>query len=381
MEKFNRISEKIKENIRKEELSAIAEPLLTWYDTHRRILPWREEPTPYHVWVSEIMLQQTRVEAVKPYYQRFIEELPDISSLAMVSLERLLKLWEGLGYYSRARNLQAAARQIMAEYGGQMPDTREELMKLKGIGSYTAGAIASIAYGKKEPAVDGNVLRVMSRLRMDGEEITNPKVRQRVEQELRAAMSPSRPGDFNQAMMELGAMVCIPHGRPDCGECPLEALCMAHGCQCEEAYPRKAAKRLRTVEERTVLVVQDGARAALRRRPAKGLLAGMYELPNMEGHRTAEEVTRYLADNGLSILRIQRLADSRHIFTHREWDMWGYMVRVDELEPRGGGETAEWLYVEPEETRERYPIPAAFAAYVPYLNIHLGINDRDREQE
>ncbi len=361
-------SENIKENLRKGELSAIAEPLLKWYDTHRRILPWREDPTPYHIWVSEIMLQQTRVEAVKPYYKRFMETLPDIASLARISQETLLKLWEGLGYYSRARNLQAAARQIMEEYGGQMPDTREELLKLKGIGSYTAGAIASIAYGKKEPAVDGNVLRVLARLRMDSGEITDPKVRQRVERQLREVMSPQRPGDFNQAMMDIGALVCVPGGQPRCGQCPLAQLCMAREQGCQDAYPRKAAKRGRVIEERTVLVIQDSTRTVLRRRPAKGLLAGMYELPGLDGHKAAEEVTRYLADSGLKILRIQKLEDSRHIFTHREWHMWAYRVRVDELEPRSSSqETAQWLYVEPEEIRERYPIPSAFAAYFPYL--------------
>ena len=369
LEKFNSISENIKENLRKAELSEIAEPLLKWYDTHRRILPWREDPTPYHVWVSEIMLQQTRVEAVKPYYERFMEELPDVESLARVSQERLLKLWEGLGYYSRARNLQAAARQIVEEYGGKLPDTCEELMKLKGIGSYTAGAIASIAYGKREPAVDGNVLRVLARLRMDDEEITDARVKQKVEKQLRETMSQSRPGDFNQAMMEIGAMICIPHGQPHCPECPLRELCLAHRRHCEADYPRKAPKKKRSVEEKTVLLILDDNCAVLHRRPPKGLLAGMYEFPMLEGYRTAEEITRYLADNGLKILRIQRLEDSRHIFTHKEWHMQGYMIRVDELEPKGSsGETADWLYVEPEETRERYPIPSAFAAYVPYLN-------------
>lgn len=376
LEKFNGISENIKENLRKRELSAIAEPLLKWYDMHRRILPWREDPTPYHVWVSEIMLQQTRVEAVKPYYKRFMEELPDIASLARVSQERLLKLWEGLGYYSRARNLQAAARQIMEEYDGKMPDTREKLLKLKGIGSYTAGAIASIAYGKREPAVDGNVLRVLSRLRMDDGEITDTRIRRRVERELELllqdAESRIRPGDFNQAMMEIGALVCVP-GRPRCGECPLNGLCAAHECHREGDYPRRAAKKKRTVEEKTVLVIRDGNLAVLRKRPAKGLLAGMYELPSLEGHRTAEEVTRYLADNGLKILRIQKLEDSRHIFTHKEWHMCGYMIRVDELEPRSSSrDTQEWLYVEPGEAGERYPIPSAFAAYLPCLDIRQG---------
>ncbi|MDE6674924.1 MAG: A/G-specific adenine glycosylase [Acetatifactor sp.] len=373
LEKFNSISENIKENLRKAELSAIAEPLLKWYDTHRRILPWREDPTPYHVWVSEIMLQQTRVEAVKPYYERFMGELPDIESLAGASQERLLKLWEGLGYYSRARNLQTAARQVVEEYGGELPDTREKLLQLKGIGSYTAGAIASIAYGKREPAVDGNVLRVLARLRMNGDEITDFKVKQRVENQLREAMSQSRPGDFNQAMMEIGAMVCIPHGQPHCQRCPLKELCLAHERHCEVEYPRKAAKKKRSIEKKTVLLIQDDSRVVLRRRPSRGLLAGMYEFPALEGYRTAEDITRYLADNGLKILRIRKLEDSRHIFSHKEWHMQGYMIRVDELEPKGSSRaTEDWLYVEPEETRERYPIPSALATYATYLNIRQG---------
>ena len=191
-------------------LDRIAEPLLAWYDAGRRILPWREEPTPYHVWLSEIMLQQTRVEAVKPYYDRFLQALPDIGSLAAVEEEKLLKLWEGLGYYNRARNLKKAAEIIVSEYGGEMPDDFEKIQSLPGIGSYTAGAVSSIAFGRAYPAVDGNVLRILSRLRADGRDILNAKVKKSVEDELFGVMPCDRPGDFNQALMELGAMVCIP---------------------------------------------------------------------------------------------------------------------------------------------------------------------------
>ena len=195
-------------------LDRIAEPLLAWYDAGRRILPWREEPTPYHVWLSEIMLQQTRVEAVKPYYDRFLQALPDIGSLAAVEEEKLLKLWEGLGYYNRARNLKKAAEIIVSEYGGEMPDDFEKIQSLPGIGSYTAGAVSSIAFGRAYPAVDGNVLRILSRLRADGRDILNAKVKKSVEDELFGVMPCDRPGDFNQALMELGAMVCIPNGAP-----------------------------------------------------------------------------------------------------------------------------------------------------------------------
>ena len=372
--------EQLNEIQKKERLRSISEPLLAWYDKNRRILPWREDPTPYHVWVSEIMLQQTRVEAVKPYYKRFLENLPDVSGLAKTDEQQLLKLWEGLGYYSRVRNLQKAAIQIMEDYGGVMPDAYEELLKLKGIGSYTAGAIASIAYGCRVPAVDGNVLRVVSRLCMDEDLITDAKVKQRVENELRETMSEDRPGDFNQAMMEIGAMVCIPNGAPHCQDCPLKEICLAHANGVEEDFPKKASKKARAIEEKTVLIIQDADKAAIRQRPGKGLLAGMYEFPMLEGYQTAEEVLEYLSDNGLSPLRIQPLTDSKHIFTHKEWHMKGYQIRVDELRTNAPGKGAkEWLFIEPGETKEKYPIPSAFAAYVPYLNIKLGKDNFEKE--
>ena len=363
----------LKEKFRIGELKMIPNPLLTWYDKNRRILPWREEPTPYRVWVSEIMLQQTRVEAVKPYFERFMNSLPDIASLAAAEEEPLLKLWEGLGYYNRVRNLQKAAIQIMEDYDGRMPDTYEELLKLKGIGTYTAGAIASIAYHRPVPAVDGNVLRVISRIRMDERLITDAKVKLAVEQDLLQVIPKERPGDFNQAMMEIGACVCIPNGAPHCGECPLVAICKAHAEGCESAYPKKASKKDRTIEEKTVLIIRDENKAALKKREAKGLLAGMYEFPSIQGYKTAEEVTAYLAANGLHALRIQPLEEAKHIFTHKEWHMKGYMIRVDELAPKVlTEETADWLFIEPWETQEKYPVPTAFAAYTRYLNIKLG---------
>ena len=371
----------VKKNLSFNGLAAIPKPLLIWYDRNRRILPWREEPTPYRVWVSEIMLQQTRVEAVKPYFERFMNALPDIAALASATEEELLKLWEGLGYYNRVRNLQQAARQIQADYEGRMPDTFEELLKLKGIGSYTAGAIASIAYGRAVPAVDGNVLRVVSRIRQDSRSITDPKVKGAVERDLTEVIPVDRPGDFNQAMMELGACVCLPNGAPLCGSCPLAELCMAHLAGREADYPMKQVKKPRQIEEKTILVIRDENKTAVRKRPERGLLAGMYEFPSLTGFRTAEEVTAYLAGNGIKVLRIQSLEDAKHIFTHREWRMKGYMIRVDELEPGVPGEGSnDWLYIEPEETRERYPIPSAFGAYTKYLNIRLG-KERYREDE
>ena len=367
---FNEYSGDVKETLR---LEAIPKPLLKWYDRNRRILPWREEPAPYRVWVSEIMLQQTRVEAVKPYFERFMSALPDIRALAEAPEEQLLTLWEGLGYFHRVRNLQTAAVQIVNEYGGEMPAEYEELVKLSGIGSYTAGAIASIAYGKCVPAVDGNVLRVLARVRKDERLVTDGKVKAAVEAELAEIMPKERPGDFNQAMMEIGACVCIPNGAPLCDRCPLNQICMAHAGGTETEFPKKERKRARKIEEKTVLIIRDENRAAIRKRPSRGLLAGMYEFPMLEGYRTAEEVRAYLAENGIKALRIQSLENAKHIFTHKEWHMKGYMVRVDELErgtPKEDGRN--WLFIEPGETEEKYPIPSAFSAYTGYLKIRLG---------
>lgn len=369
----------LKKTFRIEPLLAVPKPLLKWYDSNKRVLPWREDATPYRVWVSEIMLQQTRVEAVKPYFRRFMELLPDIRALACADEETLLKLWEGLGYYNRVRNMQKAAIQIMEEYDGKMPDTYEELLKLKGIGSYTAGAISSIAFHRAIPAVDGNVLRVVARIRKDDRFISDAKVKAQVEDDLLQVMPKDRPGDFNQAMMEIGACICIPNGAPHCEECPLAAICASHEDGTETQYPKKAPPKPRVSEDKTVLIIRDENRIAIRKRENKGLLAGMYEFPWMQGHCTAEEVKDYLADSGMKSIRIMPLAEATHIFTHREWHMIGYMVRVDELEPDvSGAQTSDWLYIEPEETKHKYPIPKAFAAYTRYLSIKLG-NERFEE--
>lgn len=342
-------------------LEEAMQPLLSWYDKGRRILPWREEPTPYHVWVSEIMLQQTRVEAVKPYYDRFMKELPDIESLAGAEEEQLLKLWEGLGYYNRVRNLNKAAKLLVEDHGGVMPRDYASLLKLPGIGSYTAGAISSIAYGQKAPAVDGNVLRVLSRLRCDIRDITRQTVKKQVEEELLEALPEERAGDSNQALMELGAMVCVPNGAPSCEKCPWEHLCKAHEKGKEQKYPIKSPKKPRKIEEKTVLVIKDENRAALRKRPAKGLLAGMYEFPCLTGQLSQKQVIDYLHGEGMSVLRIEKLNDSKHIFTHREWHMKGYAVWVDELAPKGEN---DMIFARQEEIREKYAIPSAYAEYL-----------------
>ena len=363
-------------------LNEINTPLLEWYDKGHRDLPWRRDRDAYRIWVSEIMLQQTRVEAVKPYYFRFMERFFDVSELAGAKEELLLKYWEGLGYYSRIRNMKKAAQIIVDQYNGILPDTWDELQKLPGIGSYTAGAIASIAYGQPVPAVDGNVLRIISRLRMDDALISDASVKKRVERELLESMSQIRPGDFNQAMMELGATVCLPGGTPKCGECPWQELCLAHISHCEMEFPKKAPKKKRVIEEKTVLVLKRGDMIAIHKRPESGLLAGMYELPMLNGRMKEKELLKRLKDIGILAIRIKYLGDAKHIFTHKEWHMSGYAVLLDEWEDsknkkaEGIEDTemsqGDYIFINPIETKERYPIPSAFSAYAKYLDIKLG---------
>lgn len=339
-------------------LRPIVDPLLSWYDKQARILPWREDPQPYHVWVSEIMLQQTRVEAVKPYYDRFLEALPSIDSLARAGEEALMKLWEGLGYYSRVRNLQKAARIVMQEYGGQLPSDTALLEKLPGIGPYTAGAISSIAYGKAAPAVDGNVLRVISRIAASYADVSSPRVKKQVEAAVTEILPLPRVGDFNQSLMELGAMVCLPNGVAKCAECPVREICRARQRDIVMELPVKAAKKPRKVEHRTVLVLFCNSRVALRRRPETGLLSGMWELPNLEGCLSKEEALTILRGMGGEVSSLSTLKKAKHIFTHIEWQMSGYTAKLS----RPIGED-EWVWADQRLLQEQYALPSAFKAY------------------
>lgn len=349
------------------DLSQLIEPLLAWYPSHERVLPWREEPTPYHVWVSEIMLQQTRVEAVKPFYARFMEALPDVKALAECEMDRLLKLWEGLGYYNRVRNMQIAARTIMSDYDGVIPAEYEELLKLKGVGHYTAAAIASIAYGRPAAAVDGNVLRIVMRAAEDDSDIAKQAVKTKVEEALRPVIPQGRAGMFTQAMMELGATVCVPNGEPLCGECPWQAFCLAHAHGTTGSIPVKAKPKARRLEKKTVLVIRDGDRVLLQKRPEQGLLAGMYEFPHLAGYPSKKAVLDFVKGQGLSPIRIQKLPEAKHVFSHVEWQMRGYAVLVEEPLAESG-----FLFVEPSASEEHYAIPAAYAAYSRYMNIRIG---------
>ena len=351
-----------------ERLDQSVQPLLEWFEVSARTMPWRSNPEPYWVWISEIMLQQTRVEAVRAYFDRFIAALPNIAALANVEDEKLMKLWEGLGYYSRARNLKKAAIVCVEQYHGELPRTYEALLKLPGIGSYTAGAIASIAYEQEVPAVDGNVLRVISRLLAWEEDITKQSVKRKMEAALLALMKRVHPNPrtFTAALMELGALVCIPNGAPCCMECPWKSICLARIQKKVERIPVKKKKIVRKIEERTVFLIQDGDLTAIKKRPSTGLLAGLYELPNIEGFYSEQEVKRIWEEKLKLPLTVERLKDGKHIFSHIEWHMQAYRVIIPKILEQNKllrEQEGELFFVTQEELNTNYALPNAFKTW------------------
>ncbi len=351
-----------------ERLDQSVQPLLEWFEVFARTMPWRSNPEPYWVWISEIMLQQTRVEAVRAYFDRFIAALPNIESLANIEDEKLMKLWEGLGYYSRARNLKKAAIVCVEQYHGELPRTYEELLKLPGIGSYTAGAIASIAYEQEVPAVDGNVLRVISRLLAWEEDITKQSVKRKMEAALLELMKRVHPNPrtFTAALMELGALVCIPNGAPCCMECPWKSICLARIQKKVERIPVKKKKIVRKIEERTVFLIQDGDLTAIKKRPSTGLLAGLYELPNIEGFYSEQEVKRIWEEKLKLPLTVERLKDGKHIFSHIEWHMQAYRVIIPKILEQNKllrEQEGELFFVTQEELNTNYALPNAFKTW------------------
>ncbi len=341
------------------QLQPIVSLLLNWYDENARVLPWRSVPTPYRVWVSEIMLQQTRVEAVIPYFERFIKALPDVQSLANTEEAVLLKLWEGLGYYSRAKNLQKAARLIQSTYGGVIPNDFETLCSLPGLGAYSAGAVASIAFGVRVPAVDGNVLRVISRLTANSGDITSVGVKREITRQVTDILPDTRVGDFNQSLMELGATVCLPNGTPRCDICPLSKVCRAYRDGLTEQIPVKKPKKARVKEDRTVLIIVCDNRLAVRRRAEHGLLAGLWELPNLAATLTQAQCLQAVQEMGLTPVSVLPLPAAKHIFTHIEWHMTGYLVRVNDC-----AQNDSLLFISRQQLESEYTIPTAFAAYL-----------------
>ena len=335
--------------------SQLPELLLPWYEQNKRDLPWRRDREAYHVWLSEIMLQQTRVEAVKGYYARFLAALPTIEALANADPEQLNKLWEGLGYYSRVRNLKKCAQVIMERYGGAFPENYDEILALPGIGEYTAGAISSICFDAREPAVDGNVLRVYTRLTEDATPLDLPAFKKEVRRQL-AAIYPDRAGDFTQALMELGATVCGPNRKPDCGNCPCRGFCggAIHGTA--EKFPVKLPKKAKREAEMTVFILSCDGKFALQKRPSKGLLAGLWQFPNVPGMLETADALQWAADMGLKPRDILRQVERSHIFTHIIWKMRG--IYLETAEQAGA---YQWLTAE--QIEKEAALPTAFRQF------------------
>lgn len=329
--------------------------LLPWYEKNRRVLPWREDRDAYHIWVSEIMLQQTRVEAVKGYYARFLEELPNVEALAQCDDEKLHKLWEGLGYYSRVRNLKKAAQVIVTEYGGVFPRKPAEILALPGIGAYTAGAIGSIAFNLPTPAVDGNVLRVCARLTNDDTPIDLPETKQKVNAAL-AKIYPENAGDFTQALMELGATLCGPNRKPKCESCPCTNLCRASQAGTAEDLPVKQAKKAKRQENWTVFIFSCEGTYALHKRPSQGLLAGLWEFPNVSGKLEVTQAVAATEQMGLRPKSICRQVERKHIFTHIQWNLRGFYIEVAE-------QTDRFRWFTGAEIRTQAALPTAFRQF------------------
>lgn len=345
-----------------EKLVYLPEALLPWYDKSARQLPWRETKEPYHIWLSEIMLQQTRVEAVKGYYKKFLDALPDVKSLAEAEDMTLLKLWEGLGYYSRVRNLKKAATMIMSQFKGVFPDHYEDILSLPGIGDYTAGAIASICFDRPKPAVDGNVLRVIARIGTLDTPIDHLPFKKKISSLLEACYPKKRCGDFTQSLMELGATVCVPNGAPHCALCPIRDICNAYKINTQEEFPKRSSKKLRKIEEHTVFLLKCGDKFAVCRREPHGLLAGMWEFPNTPGTLSKEQAVSYLKNLELSVVDIVHLAKRKHIFTHIEWNMLCYTFTVEK-------ECDAFIWVTKDFLSSQIALPTAFRQFCELLEI------------
>ena len=334
----------------------LAQVLPDWYQSHRRDLPWRRDREPYHVWLSEIMLQQTRVEAVKGYYLRFLDALPTVDALAQAEPDLLHKLWEGLGYYTRVRNIQKAARQILEDHGGVFPTDHKKVLSLAGIGDYTAGAICSICFEQPTPAVDGNVLRVTSRVDACYDPITDAKTKKAVAARLAAVYPAGRCGDFTQSLMELGATVCVPNGAPHCDVCPCRDFCRACETGCQMELPVKAAKKERRVEEKTVFLLRCGNQYAVARRPETGLLAGLWAFPHVDGRQSPQAALDQAAAWGVHPKELLKTVEKSHIFTHVRWDMTGVYLTC-------GQPAGPFRWVTAEEIREEVGLPTAFRQF------------------
>lgn len=337
----------------------LVQKLLFWFYEAKRDLPWRQNKNPYYIWVSEIMLQQTRVDTVKPYFERFIARFPDIETLSNANEDEVLKYWEGLGYYSRARNLLLAAREVKAKYGGVIPDDEERIRTLKGIGPYTMGAILSIAYDKPVPAVDGNVLRVISRIFAIEKDIAKPSTRKEIEELVRSIIPKSDPSGFNQALMELGALICLPR-TPKCSICPVEHLCVAREEGKEQRLPIKEKKESKKDVHLVTIVLFCNDKVLIRQRLEETLLKNLWEFPSWQINDKKQgidfELLQTLLDYGIHVEEVEYLGRITHIFSHLRWNMAVYMADVTLLEMDLPSIHYRWVNIE-ELQNYAFPVP------------------------
>lgn len=327
--------------------------LVAWFENEKRDLPWRKTKDPYKIWVSEVMLQQTRVDTVIPYFNRFMEKYPTLQSLADAPEEELLKMWEGLGYYSRARNLQAGVREVVEKYDAKVPDNLEEISKLKGVGPYTAGAVLSIAYNVPTHAVDGNVMRVLSRVLMIEEDIALSKTRKTFEQAVMMLIDEDNPSSFNQGLMELGALICTPTS-PKCLLCPVREYCIAFQQGDPSSLPVKSKKvKTKHVYQQAFVAIDSKERMLIERRADSGLLAGMWQFPMYESDDVNEAVKCFQATFDLKVKsEPSKLLSLKHVFSHLVWHIEAHVIYVEEA----GSLLNDAMFVTAEEL-EKYPLP------------------------
>lgn len=347
---------------------AFSEALLNWYTQNARSLPWRFNKDPYRILVSELMLQQTRVDTVIPYYERFMKEVPTIFALAQISDEKLLKLWQGLGYYSRAKNLKRAAIEVVERFDGKIPQNYKEVLALPGIGTYTAGAVLSIAFDKKITAVDGNVIRVISRIAENDGDVKDPNMKKKTVAVVEALLPDTRVGDFNQALMELGATICFPRAKAQCAKCPVQQFCKAYEKGRVHEIPQSKSMK-RRIENKTLFFIHFQQKIAMRQRSQQGLLAGMWEFPHAEGELTVEESKAVLSKWHIIPKKMIELKRAKHIFTHVEWHMKAYTVFVDSIL-----DDDLFSFKTKTEIQEKVAVPSVFKGY---RNEYEGEHERD----
>lgn len=340
-------------------MQKITEELISWYQENKRDLPWRHTKNPYYIWISEIMLQQTRVETVKEYFIRFIKKLPTLTDLAEIDEDELLKLWEGLGYYSRVRNMQKTAKRLIENGYDNLPNTKDELLNLPGIGEYTAGAILSIAYDIPTIAIDGNVYRVIGRVYEINASLNKPATYKIYANILEKLLPKENASNFTQSFMDLGSLICTPKN-PKCEICPLNKKCGAYKKNIQENYPVKEKKKVQKIEERVVYLYKCKNKYAIEKRKETGLLASLYEFPNTLESSSLIDIENDLLEKKIPYQSILEIGESKHVFSHKIWYMKGYLIELKKP-------LKDYLWVTKEELQNKYSIPSAFSYFYDYI--------------